>query len=167
MRISPTSILSLLALAFLLTGCPKRPMVVTSAPSASGGGTAKASAASDQLPVIRFDFDSDQIRPTDAVILDKHAVWLKSHPDELLLIAGYADDRGTPQYNVALGERRAKAAKEYLVSRGISADRMTASSMGEQRPLCTGQVRRVPRQEPPGQLPDQEALAAAARGAGC
>jgi peptidoglycan-associated lipoprotein len=136
MRISPTSILSLLVLAFLLTGCPKRPMV-TSAPSSAGGGTAKAFAANAQLPVIHFDFDSDHIRPADAAILDKHAVWLKSHSEELLLIAGYADDRGTPQYNVALGKRRAKAAKEYLVSRGISADRMTASSMGEQQPLCT------------------------------
>jgi len=136
MRTTPTSILSLLALAVLLTGCPKRPSVVEG-PAPAGAHAATAYAANAQLPVIHFDFDSDHIRPGDAAILDKHATWLKSHPEELLLIAGFADDRGTPEYNLALGERRAKAAKEYLASHGIDTDRMTASSMGETRPVCT------------------------------
>jgi peptidoglycan-associated lipoprotein len=93
--------------------------------------------AAAELKVIHFDFDRYAIRPGDAKILDASARWLKANPGVLLLIEGHCDERGTPEYNLALGERRAKAAMSYLVSRGVAADRISIISYGEDRPVCT------------------------------
>lgn len=140
-RVAPTSAVAILILAFLLTGCPKRPAVTeTPAPPPAAAPAVRDFVVNTELEVIHFDFDSDRIRPPDAAILDKHVAWLKGHPDELLLIAGHADDQGTSDYNAALGERRARTAKNYLVSHGVEADRITASSLGELRPVCTEQT---------------------------
>ncbi len=90
-----------------------------------------------ELKDIHFDFDKYDIRPGDAKVLDANATWLKSKPDLLVLIEGHCDERGTNEYNLALGERRAKAAMNYLVSQGVQANRITIISYGEERPLCT------------------------------
>ena len=111
-------------------------------------GSAAASATGDRpsprdftpnaaLKDINFDFDKYDIRPTDAKTLDASAAWLKSNPKSLLLIEGHTDERGTSEYNLALGERRAKATMNYLVSQGIQANRITIISYGEERPVCT------------------------------
>jgi peptidoglycan-associated lipoprotein len=86
---------------------------------------------------IHFDFDQYAIRPEDAQILDRNADWLKAHARDLLLIEGHCDERGTNEYNIALGERRAKTTKDYLVAHGVAATRITIISYGEERPLCT------------------------------
>ncbi|HAM59852.1 MAG TPA: peptidoglycan-associated lipoprotein Pal [Candidatus Rokubacteria bacterium] len=86
---------------------------------------------------IHFDFDKYDIRPGDATILDANGAWLKQAASNLVLIEGHADERGTNEYNLALGERRAKATMNYLVSQGIQASRMTIISYGEERPACT------------------------------
>ena len=83
-----------------------------------------------------FDFDKYDIRPTDAKTLDTNAAWLKSN-DNLVLIEGHCDERGTNEYNLALGERRAKAAMNYLVAQGVQASRITIISYGKERPTCT------------------------------
>ena len=93
-------------------------------------------AANPNLKDIYFDFDKYDIRPGDAKILDSNATWLKSN-NNLLLIEGHCDERGTNEYNLALGERRAKATMNYLVSQGVQAGRITIISYGEERPLCT------------------------------
>jgi peptidoglycan-associated lipoprotein len=85
---------------------------------------------------INFDFDRAEIRPGDAAILDANADWLRVNPDRLVLIEGHCDERGTGEYNLALGERRALAAKAYLLARGIAETRMTVTSYGLERPLC-------------------------------
>jgi peptidoglycan-associated lipoprotein len=89
------------------------------------------------LKDIHFNFDKSNIRPGDAKILDASAAYLKANPDELVLIEGHCDERGTNEYNLALGERRAKSAVNYLVSRGIEASRFTVISYGKERPVCT------------------------------
>lgn len=89
------------------------------------------------LRAIHFDFDRYDIRRGDAAILDANARWLKDNPNHLLLIEGHCDERGTNEYNLALGERRAKAAITYLIGQGIAADRMSLQSYGEERPVCT------------------------------
>jgi peptidoglycan-associated lipoprotein len=89
------------------------------------------------LAEIHFDFDRSVIRPGDARILDASAGWLRENPKALVLIEGHCDERGTNEYNLALGERRAQAARSYLVSRGVEAARMSIISYGEERPLCT------------------------------
>jgi peptidoglycan-associated lipoprotein len=88
------------------------------------------------LADIHFDFDKSVIRPGDARILDASAGWLKENPKVLVLIEGHCDERGTNEYNLALGERRAEATRTYLVSRGIAASRMSIISYGEERPTC-------------------------------
>ena len=123
----------------------------TPSPSApSSGGAAAPAAAPAQTPrpspkefvavaalkEVYFDFDKYDIRPEDAKTLDANAAWLKSNADNLLLIEGHCDERGTNEYNLALGERRAKATMNYLVSQGIQANRITIISYGEERPVC-------------------------------
>ncbi|HEY7141328.1 MAG TPA: peptidoglycan-associated lipoprotein Pal, partial [Methylomirabilota bacterium] len=86
---------------------------------------------------VYFDFDRYDVRAGDKGTLDENAKWLKSNQSALLLIEGHADERGTNEYNLALGERRAKATRDYLVSVGIDAGRITVISYGEERPVCT------------------------------
>jgi peptidoglycan-associated lipoprotein len=88
------------------------------------------------LQDVHFDFDRYDIRPADAKTLDANASWLKSNSSMLVLIEGHCDERGTNEYNLALGERRAKAAMNYLVSQGVQASRITIISYGEERPGC-------------------------------
>lgn len=86
---------------------------------------------------VYFDFDKSAIRLDDAKILDASAAYLKANPNELVLIEGYCDERGTNEYNLALGERRAKAAMSYLVGKGIEGSRITVISYGKERPVCS------------------------------
>ena len=92
--------------------------------------------ATDNLKDVFFDFDKYDVRPNDAKILDTNAAWLKSN-DNLVLIEGHCDERGTNEYNLALGERRAKATMNYLVAQGVQASRITIISYGKERPTCT------------------------------
>jgi len=85
---------------------------------------------------VHFDFDRYDIRPADAGILDTTAAWLKTHPDHTLLVEGHADERGTNEYNLSLGERRAKASLNYLASHGVPATRITLISYGEEKNVC-------------------------------
>lgn len=86
---------------------------------------------------IHFAFDSYELTPAAKSILEAWVEYLQDHPCEKLLIEGHCDERGSTQYNMALGEKRANAAKAYLVSRGIDAERISTVSYGEERPLCT------------------------------
>ena len=90
-----------------------------------------------ELKDVFFDFDKYDIRPDDSRTLDANAGWFKSNPNHLILIEGHCDERGTNEYNLALGERRAKATMNYLVSQGVQASRITIISYGEERPVCT------------------------------
>lgn len=85
-----------------------------------------------------FDLDQYRLDTEDQTILQRQAAWLKSYPNVRVLIAGNADERGTREYNLALGERRANAVKEYLVSQGVSASRIDTVSYGKERPLAAG-----------------------------
>jgi peptidoglycan-associated lipoprotein len=92
--------------------------------------------SNEALKDIHFDFDKYDIRPGDAKILDENARWMKANASYLILIEGHADERGTNEYNLALGERRTKSAINYLVAQGVQASRLTLISYGEERPLC-------------------------------
>jgi peptidoglycan-associated lipoprotein len=93
--------------------------------------------ANDALKPIYFAFDKSDIRPADAKVLDATAAYLKANPNQLVLIEGHCDERGTSEYNLALGERRAKSAMNYLVANGIEAGRITTISYGKERPICS------------------------------
>lgn len=93
---------------------------------------------SSLLKDIHFDFDKYDIRPQDAEILKENAALLKKYPKVKIQIEGHCDERGTNEYNMALGERRANSTKNYLISLGIAAERMTTISYGEERPVDPG-----------------------------
>ncbi len=84
-----------------------------------------------------FDYDSAQIRPDARQALQRTADFLKGYPNTRLTIEGHCDERGSTEYNLALGQRRANAVKEYLVSLGIPADHLSTTSWGKEKPFCT------------------------------
>lgn len=86
------------------------------------------------LDTIYFDFDRSEIRPDQRPTMQANADWLRDHPDTRILIGGHCDERGTREYNLALGERRARSAREYLVSLGIAPGRLDTISYGEEQP---------------------------------
>ncbi len=93
---------------------------------------------SSMLKDIHFEFDKYEIRPEDVEILKETASLLKKFPNVKIQIEGHCDERGTNEYNLALGERRANSAKNYLVSLGISPERLSTISYGEERPVDPG-----------------------------
>jgi peptidoglycan-associated lipoprotein len=122
---------------------PAAPPVVATAPPppaptmpAPAPPAPKEFRPNDNVKPLYFDLDKAVVRPGDAKVLDANAAWLKQNANYLLLIEGHCDERGTNEYNLALGDRRAKAALNYLAAQGISADRMTIVSYGEERPVC-------------------------------
>ena len=86
---------------------------------------------------IHFDFDKSFIREDAKPGLQAVADYMKAHSDAKVRIEGHCDERGTAEYNMALGERRATSAKKYLVGLGIDASRLSTISYGKERPLCT------------------------------
>ena len=85
--------------------------------------------------MINFDFDRSNVRPGDAQVLDQKLAILQANPALQIQISGHCDERGSDEYNLALGNRRAVAAMQYFVDRGIAANRITTNSFGEERPL--------------------------------
>lgn len=164
-RHSRLTVIVVLALVIALAGCAKSPGTTAAsarAPesrmdagsasgivpvaagrgaSVSGYGWAERPSPKDFVSVaelldVHFDFDRAEIRPDAAQVLEASARWLRAHPDHLILIEGHTDERGTNEYNVALGDRRAKSSMSYLVAHGVEAGRVTIVSYGEDRPLC-------------------------------
>ncbi len=90
------------------------------------------------LKLINFDFDKYSIREDMKGILHSNADWLLKHPTVVISIAGHCDERGTVEYNMALGEKRADSAMKYLLDLGISAERMKTVSYGKNKPLVKG-----------------------------
>jgi peptidoglycan-associated lipoprotein len=92
----------------------------------------------DLKAMIHFDFDASDVRADDAANLDRKAAILGANPGVRLRISGHADERGSDEYNLALGMRRATAAKRYLENKGVEGSRMEVVSYGEERPLASG-----------------------------
>ncbi len=149
--------LILLAALVATAGCAsKRPKIlppgggdaVVGDPNGGGGGNGQGgaiipgsaedfrrSAVSD---TIHFALDQYDIDAESRRILDSQAQWLLKYPDRRITIEGHADERGTREYNLALGDRRANAAKNYLVARGVDPSRITTISYGKERPVALG-----------------------------
>jgi peptidoglycan-associated lipoprotein len=104
----------------------------------SGGGYGeRASAAGGDLQPIYFDYDRSSIRADAGTTMKANADWLKTHPAVKIRIEGNCDERGTKEYNVALGQRRAATAKKYLTDLGIASSRISLLSYGKEKPVCT------------------------------
>ncbi len=87
---------------------------------------------------VYFDFDSSSIKPEFQTLLDKHAEFLVQNPEQDVVIQGHTDSRGTPEYNIALGERRAQSVETYLQNAGVSSDQISVVSYGEEKPAVMG-----------------------------
>jgi len=145
--------LGVMAAALALAGCAKKPPETL--PPAPGDGIAAPSeqvGPSGLVPgsqadfasqmngedVIYFDTDRFNVDSQDAAALQSQANWLRRYPQKRTIIEGHADERGTREYNIALGERRANAARSYLVSLGIGDERLSVVSYGKERPSAIG-----------------------------
>ena len=89
---------------------------------------------------VLFDYDKADVRPDQVSVLQSNAMWLKANASIRFTVEGHCDDRGSEEYNLGLGDRRANAIKEYLISQGISANRINTVSYGEERPICREQT---------------------------
>jgi len=123
-----------------MTACAKNNADEAALGGFGAGGAAVPGSAQDFAVNVgdRIFFDTDQtdLSATAQATLDKQAQWLAQYPRYAFTIEGHADERGTREYNFALGARRAEAAKEYLASRGIAASRMRTISYGKERPVA-------------------------------
>ena len=120
---------------FMFTvSCQKRVQAQAPAP-APAPAPAKLDVPAFMTERIFFDFDKSVLKLESQALLKKKAEWLKANPSAKMLIEGNTDERGTAEYNLALGERRADAAKKFLVDLGIDAKRISTISYGEERPI--------------------------------
>jgi len=86
--------------------------------------------------IVYFTTDSSELTPEATATLHKQAVWLQQYPQYTIMIEGHADERGTREYNIALGARRAQAVRDYFTSRGVQSQRMRTISYGKERPVA-------------------------------
>jgi peptidoglycan-associated lipoprotein len=114
----------------------------STAPSSSSldqlkAGKPPGTSASSPLRDVLFEYDSYDLRGNARDVLRGNADWLKGNPSARIEVEGHCDERGTSEYNLALGAKRSQTAKDYLVSLGISPDRVSTISYGEEIPVCT------------------------------
>jgi peptidoglycan-associated lipoprotein len=111
-----------------------------------GGGSLDARRAgvgadsSGPLKDVTFDYDSSELREESRLTLRENAAWLQSNKGATVEVEGHCDDRGTVEYNLALGAKRARVVKDYLVALGVADQRLTTISYGEELPLCYDQT---------------------------
>lgn len=122
----------------LLGACVSRSN--TTAPT-FGGFTVQELQQQQQANTVYFGFDRYEIVPTYQAILDAQAEYLVANPNVSVQIQGYTDERGTPEYNIALGQRRADAVKNYLISKGVNSAQLSTISYGEERPAVLGHTK--------------------------
>ncbi|MSO84979.1 MAG: peptidoglycan-associated lipoprotein Pal [Rhodospirillales bacterium] len=131
--------LSMLTAVALVAACETAP---EGGAGAAGAGAVVPGSQQDLIVNVGdrtfFDFDKFNLKPAAQRTLERQAAWLKRYPNIRVLVAGNCDERGTREYNLALGERRANSAKTYLVSQGIAADRIRTISYGKERPTALG-----------------------------
>jgi len=151
-------ILTLFATLVLLGACESSPdeqastgsdaatTTTSGSDSSISSGTIEGPAAGSQEDLtvnvgdrVFFDFDRSDLRPDARETTDRLAVWLNNNPSVTLTIQGHADERGTTEYNLALGERRANSVRDYLIALGVSPNRLSTISYGEEVPAVSGQ----------------------------
>ena len=145
--------LSIFAAAVLLAACSSTP---ENASTGAGGGGTGATPPETSAPAagfvagsvddflknvgdrVFFDFDKSNLREDAKATLDKQIAWLKKYPNWSITVEGHCDERGTREYNLALGERRANSVKQYMAANGIPASRLKTISYGKERPAVQG-----------------------------
>ena len=117
------------------------PTVTSAAPPAQPSGPGPGTQLDLEVNVgdrVFYDFDKSTLRPNGRTTVERWAAWLKTYERNKIIFEGHADERGTREYNLALGDRRANAAREYLVSLGVDPNRVKTISFGKERPAIPG-----------------------------
>ena len=143
--------LSVLAAAvLLLAACKQSPTTATDTSGATNATGANSGAQSSVTKGSRedfiqnvgdrvyFDFDKTEVKPEGQQVLTRQAAWLQQYPNVTVTVEGHCDERGTREYNLALGNRRANAVKSALVAAGVAANRVQIISYGKDRPVVVG-----------------------------
>ena len=151
MRMKVLGIFAVVALVAACETAPEEKAVTTG----TGGAGAAASTSAPATPAgpkagsqedlvvnvgdrVYFDFDKHNLKPQERTTLEAQAAWLKKFPALTITVEGHCDERGTREYNLGLGERRANAVKDYLTALGIAPSRIKTISYGEERPVALG-----------------------------
>jgi peptidoglycan-associated lipoprotein len=137
---------AILLLTSFLAACATAPTETTSSASQQSqvvGGVYVGTETIEMLAVnvpdrVFFAYDSYSLAASAQATLSKQAKWLKANPSIAIAVEGHADERGTREYNLALGDRRASSVKDYLMSQGISSNRISTISYGKERPVQSG-----------------------------
>jgi peptidoglycan-associated lipoprotein len=122
-----------------LAACANNPNQLTGANAGLAGSAAPGSAQDFVVNVgdrVFFESDSTELTPQSVATLDKQAEWLQRYNRYAFTVEGHADERGTREYNIALGARRAQTVRDYLISRGVQGNRMRTISYGKERPVA-------------------------------
>ena len=130
---------AMLVAGLALAACSTNPNQMQGANAGLAGGSAPGSPQDFVVNVgdrVFFESDSSELTPQSVAILDKQAQWLQQYNRYAFTVEGHADERGTREYNIALGARRAQAVRDYLTSRGVEANRMRTISYGKERPVA-------------------------------
>jgi peptidoglycan-associated lipoprotein len=138
-NVRAVKIAALLAAALAMGACAKSPTNQDAALAANASAAVPGSQQDFVVNVgdrVFFESDSSQLTQQSLATLDKQAQWLRNYPQYSFIVEGHADERGTREYNIALGARRAQAVHDYLASRGIQAHRMRTISYGKERPVA-------------------------------
>lgn len=147
MKLAPFAAVA--AFSLLVTACASRPDETPVTQQTTTGGTTTDTRATGPVPGSLQDFeqnagdrvffalDRSDLDEASRQTLRRQAAWLNQYPNTRILVAGNCDERGTREYNLALGARRANAARDFLVSQGVDASRISTVSYGKERPSCT------------------------------
>lgn len=127
-------LIAVAAAGLLFAGCQKK--VEVSTDKSAGTNAVKTSVAKPSTNAVYFAFDQSDLDAAARATLDANAAWLNANGGVKVTIEGNADERGSREYNLALGQRRADAVRDFLTSRGVSADRIDTVSFGEEKPAC-------------------------------
>jgi peptidoglycan-associated lipoprotein len=134
-------ILGTVAVVALLAACSNQSTTASTGAGATTSGPVPGSQEDLVANVgdrVFFDFDRSSLKADARTTLDKQSGWLAKYPQVNVQLAGNCDDRGTEEYNLALGQRRANASRDYLVARGVAASRINTISYGKDRPTAMG-----------------------------
>jgi peptidoglycan-associated lipoprotein len=136
-------ILGAFATVALLAACSSSPQTTTTAGAAAPVSTGPAPGSQEDLVAnvgdrVFFDFNRSSLTPDARATIDRQAAWLAKYPQNNVQVAGNTDERGTEEFNIALGQRRANADRDYLVAKGIASSRITTISYGKDRPVALG-----------------------------
>lgn len=150
MRFSTGPALSAVAALVLLAACTTKPQASAEAPPPASAPPPPAAMQSSIIPgsaedlrvnvgdTVHFEYNKSDIRDEDRAILQRQAAWLQKYPQVRVTIEGNCDERGTREYNLALGARRAASVRTFLIDHGVAPDRITTVSYGKERPIDPG-----------------------------